>query len=241
MKSYYETYWEPEDWIGSRFSGRLRNILEKHVRGAAVLDAGCGDGGTYGTWLASVARSYAGVDISARAVERARARGLAAQEIDELAALPFPDASFDAVVCVEVLEHLLFPMEAVRELGRVLRPDGVFIATVPNMAYWRRRLDIAVFGQFHPLGTAEGARRPWQDPHLRFFTRRSFRRLFVEAGFACRVVGVNGSLFGDLPFLGRRFGSAQLSRPFDWLEILWPALFGSNLCAIAVKPAVADR
>ena len=136
-----------------------------------------------------MARSYAGVDISARAVERARARGLAAQEIDELAALPFPGASFDAVVCVEVLEHLLFPMEAVRELGRVLRPNGVFIATVPNMAYWRRRLDIAVFGQFHPLGTAEGARRPWQDPHLRFFTRRSFRRLFVEAGFACRVVG----------------------------------------------------
>ena len=64
MKSYYDTYWEPEDWIGSRFSGRLRRILEKHVRGAAVLDAGCGDGGTYGTWLASVATAEVEVRMS---------------------------------------------------------------------------------------------------------------------------------------------------------------------------------
>jgi SAM-dependent methyltransferase len=56
--------------------------------------------------------------------------------IDMLAdahALPFADGSFDAIVAVEVLEHLRNPVAASSELARVLRPDGVALITIPFM------------------------------------------------------------------------------------------------------------
>jgi ubiquinone/menaquinone biosynthesis C-methylase UbiE len=46
--------------------------------------------------------------------------------------LPFPDASFDRVLCSEVLEHVADPVQATRELARVLRPRGLFAASVPT-------------------------------------------------------------------------------------------------------------
>jgi SAM-dependent methyltransferase len=51
--------------------------------------------------------------------------------ISDITAIPEPDASFDAVMCVEVLEHLPAPVEALRELVRLLRPGGVIILTAP--------------------------------------------------------------------------------------------------------------
>ena len=60
---------------------------------------------------------------------------------------------FTVVVCFEVLEHLFAPHLAVAEMHRVLEPGGVLIATVPNVAYWRRRLD---FLRARPLEPARG-------------------------------------------------------------------------------------
>lgn len=48
--------------------------------------------------------------------------------------LPFEDASFDLVICTEVLEHMLWPQNLLREMARVLRPNGSLIASVPNIA-----------------------------------------------------------------------------------------------------------
>jgi SAM-dependent methyltransferase len=200
-----------------------------------VLDAGCGDGRRYGNWLASLAGEYRGLDISENAVMAARARGLDAVRAADITHLPFPDGWFDACVCVEVLEHLAFPLDCARELWRVLKPGGVLIATVPNTAYWRRRIDFALLGRWHPLGNLDGARRPWDDAHLRFFTRKTFARMLTEAGFKAEVFGVGGSLLGDLPWVVRRFGSETLSKPFRFLEVVMPSLFGANLAAVARK------
>lgn len=242
MKEYYDTYWSPTAWPEGvprgRFPWELRKILERHVRpDARVLDAGCGDGANYGAWLAARCGSYTGVDISEAAVAEARKRGLNAKTVPDLASLSFPDAHFDVVVSVEVLEHLIFPHQAAREILRVLKPGGTFIATVPNTAYWRRRLDYALLGRWHPGGHPDGAVYPWRDPHLRFFTRKTLQRMLSEVGFqVVRVTGLNGSLFGDLPFVARRFGTDQISRPFKALETVLPSLFGANLVAIAERP-----
>jgi len=54
--------------------------------------------------------------------------------------LSFSDASFSTVVCTEVLEHLVLPQRAVREIRRVLRPGGVLIGSTPRRALiWRLR------------------------------------------------------------------------------------------------------
>ena len=82
-------------------------LRERLRRGGPLLDAGCGTGG----FLAWAARSgvapLAGVDPSAEAVERARAQVPAADvRVAELAALPFPDASFAVATCNDVLQHV---------------------------------------------------------------------------------------------------------------------------------------
>jgi SAM-dependent methyltransferase len=54
--------------------------------------------------------------------------------VSDIASIPEPDASFDAVMCIEVLEHVPQPVEALRELVRLLRPGGTLILTAPFCA-----------------------------------------------------------------------------------------------------------
>ena len=51
--------------------------------------------------------------------------------VSDITAIPRPDASFDAVMCIEVLEHLPNPVKAMQELTRLLKPDGVLLLTAP--------------------------------------------------------------------------------------------------------------
>ncbi|MFL6595371.1 MAG: class I SAM-dependent methyltransferase [Chthoniobacterales bacterium] len=66
--------------------------------------------------------------------------------------LPYPDASFDLVTCTEVIEHLEHFRSAIREIGRVLRPGGVFVISTPNVLNVRSRLRYLFFGFFNMFG-----------------------------------------------------------------------------------------
>ncbi len=117
---YYDRYWSAYGWPQNvprgRFPAELRAILLRYLgSSSSILDAGCGDGAKYGAWLASQVDTYVGVDVSERAVETARSRGLNTRAVADLARLDFQDGRFDAVVSIEVLEHLVYPEEAARE------------------------------------------------------------------------------------------------------------------------------
>ncbi|MCF6093654.1 class I SAM-dependent methyltransferase [Microaerobacter geothermalis] len=97
-----------------------------------VLDAGCGDG--YGSWkLASLGYEVIGVDIAGEMVSKAKEKAkeritsdlvLSFQQGD-LTQLPFPDQSFGAVLSVNALEWTSSPLHALKELKRVLQPEGI--------------------------------------------------------------------------------------------------------------------
>jgi ubiquinone/menaquinone biosynthesis C-methylase UbiE len=88
-----------------------------------VLDAGCGDGLFTRTIAAPV---VIGVDKAQAMVERARSRGVDARLAD-IEKLPFGDGEFDVVVCNWTLYHLQDLDHGVRELARVVRPEGRFV------------------------------------------------------------------------------------------------------------------
>ena len=180
----YDAYWRSSGYAGNtRLPSALREILERFVGvDDRVVDIGSGDGGTTGEWLSKKAASYVGVDVSRAAVQAARERGLDAKLIEDASSLPFEDAAFDSAVCVEVLEHLIDPAAAVNEMSRVLRPGGIAIATVPNIAHWRMRMDLALFGRWVGRGDARSASAPWLDPHIRFFTVKTLAGLFDASG-----------------------------------------------------------
>jgi len=237
-EGYYEAYWSPDGYRPrGELEPRVRRLIETHIVGAATrcLDVGCGDGVRYGTWLRERVGEYVGVDISRTAVEAARGLGLTVRQIDDVSELPFPDATFDAAICLEVLEHLYQPQLAASELLRVLRPGGVLIVTVPNIAYWRRRLDLFLFGRWNPIGDDLSSDQPWRDPHIRFFTPRTLRRMLSRAGFdPVAVGGHDGALVRDITGL-RRLAGPMPSRPYRSVERLVPGLFGHRIYGVARK------
>jgi methionine biosynthesis protein MetW len=245
VRDYYNEYWSEG---GYRPTGKmvppLMTLLRKYVPdGAKCLDIGCGDGRTSALWLASHGRTVVGVDVSEQAVADARAAGIEAWTIDDAAALPFEDESFDIAILVEVLEHLFSPHQAVWEARRVLRSRGRLVVTVPNLTYWRQRLDFALVGRWNPLGDHLSVEEPWRDPHIRFFTPRLLRRMLERNGFRILVLGGHGgTLLGDIPFarrLIRRYGgwagdwqTHPLYVPFQRYA---PGLFGYRIHAVAEK------
>ncbi|HEY4279102.1 MAG TPA: class I SAM-dependent methyltransferase [Conexibacter sp.] len=97
--------------------------------GARLLDAGCGSGRELDE-LAARGR-VSGVDVSAVAVDCARARGHADVQRAAIERMPFADSTFDLVTCLDVIEHTPDDRESLAELRRVTRPGGLLVVTVP--------------------------------------------------------------------------------------------------------------
>ena len=238
MSEYYDHYWSPEGFrpTGAAFrqlSDRLEPLAHPTTR---WVDVGCGDGRTAGVWLRARECSYVGVDVSNPAVEQAREVGLDARLIEDAGDLPFPDGSFDGAICVEVLEHLFSPQHAAAEVLRVLRPGGAVFLTVPNVAYWRRRAELAV-GRWNPLGDDLSVAEPWRDPHVRFFTPSTLARMLTVSGFTgVSIEGQDGGVVRDLPWIGSKLGHGGVSRIYTNAERRWPAILAQRLNALAFKP-----
>src|SRR6185437_8965398 len=111
--------------------GRLKVdvVLDRYLplrgNGRRLLDAGCGSGHTL---LSYVRRGFEGVGLDAAPgmVECAQALD---PELDarlgDVEQLPFPSASFDYLISIEVIRYLADPRQALREFHRVLRPGGL--------------------------------------------------------------------------------------------------------------------
>ena len=120
----------------------------------------------------------------------------------DIASIPVPDASFDAILCSEVLEHLPEPIKVIREFARILKPGGKIIITAP-------------------LGSGIH-----QEPYHFYggYTPFWYEKFLGEAGFETVSVEANA---GSLRACGQesmRF--IQLSKPFSlgmpfWKELLW--------------------
>jgi ubiquinone/menaquinone biosynthesis C-methylase UbiE len=104
------------------------------VSGRSVLDAGCGT--AYGSALLAEAGAakVVGVDRASEVLDSVRDAMPAGVMLEaaDVTALPYEDASFDVVVCFEVIEHVANPGGALDEFRRVLSPNGVLAVSSPN-------------------------------------------------------------------------------------------------------------
>jgi len=137
---------------------------------ARVLDAGCGSGRTLDE-LARYGRPY-GMELSPLGLAAARARGHEVLE-GRVEAIPYDDASFDLVTCLDVIEHTDDDVAALRELRRVTAPGGHLIVSVPaHPRLWSRHDEV--------------------NGHRRRYTRRTLRSAAEAARWRVeRMTGFN--------------------------------------------------
>lgn len=205
---------------------RWRAVLSRLLTGSSgsvggrrrVLDLGAGNGAVELALAADSEVVPVSVDrlwnLTGAAVHR-RARMPFRRVVAEAQALPFPAATFDAVLSLETLEHLEVPVEAGRETTRVLRPGGSILLTTP--ARWRYAI------------------RP--DPHfgirgLALLPARWQRAWAARRGFAGPHHYVH-RLYGSAPGVARLFPGCSLARilcrsraPGRWF---WDALVLTKL------------
>lgn len=122
----------------------------------------------------------------------------------DVTSLPFPDASFDALICNHVLEHVPDDRRAMRELRRVLRPGGWAILLVPDVAADTTHEDLGV------VNRAERRRIFGQEDHVRRYGWDYLDRL-RSAGFRPEVIDMGEQLSAGALELHalRKFGQVE--------------------------------
>ena len=154
------------EFVGPRHELRERLLLDLFLSaspGPRVLDGGAGQG-TMSSRLERLGFEVTSTDVSVAAVEVLRENLSGAVLEADLGELPFADATFDAAVVGEVLEHVDDDRGALTELARVLRPGGVLAVSVPaNPALY-------------------GPSDEWAG-HVRRYTRPALIEACTSAGF----------------------------------------------------------
>ncbi|MEM9808525.1 MAG: bifunctional 2-polyprenyl-6-hydroxyphenol methylase/3-demethylubiquinol 3-O-methyltransferase UbiG, partial [Cyanobacteria bacterium P01_D01_bin.56] len=165
-------------------------------QGLKVLDVGCGGGYTC-EFLAQRGAVVTGIDQSAACIEVAKDHskqmGLTIDyRVGVGENLPFEDDSFDGVVCVDVLEHVESPAATVAEIGRVLKPGGVFCFDTINRTWQSRWLMIWLLEDV--LRQIPQGVHDWE----KFVQPEELDKFLVEAGFT-KVTMQGFDLFGRNP------------------------------------------
>lgn len=182
----------------------VRGWLDRAAAGERVLDAGCGEGVIVEEYAGRLAME--GIDPN-YASDRVRT--------GSLDALPFPDATFDRALCLDVLEHLTFEEQprALAELFRVLKSGGQLLVSIPNLAHLQSRVHFLLQGRL--IRTASEFKHPGDRPASEYI------ELARRAGF---ILTARRGIFPTVPLLTRwiRRRPRALQPLHRWLSRLLP-------------------
>lgn len=167
--------------VGTRNEATRVQWLERTLgalpAGGRILDAGAGERRfeRFCGHLQYVAQDFAQYDGSgdAAGLQTGTWDQSRLDIVSDITAVPEPDASFDAVMCIEVLEHVPDPLAALKEFARLLRPKGHLVLTAPFCS----------LTHFAPYHFASG------------FSRYFYERHLPETGFEVLELVPNGNFF----------------------------------------------
>ena len=165
---HYPILYQVEDthwwYVGRRRI--IQSLVEKistTLKTQRILDVGCGTGANL-KMLAAYGKAE-GVDISPQAVDFCHERGLDSVKLGAIEQLPYENDSFELVTALDVIEHLDDDIAGLREMRRVLRPDGRILIFVPAFMFlWGVQDDVS--------------------NHRRRYTLPRLLKAVEEAGFA---------------------------------------------------------
>lgn len=169
---------DPTHWEGRR------DTIRRYKAGGRILDLGCSAGGFLAS-LKGPSWELFGVDMSDRVAREAEARTGAQIFVGDILDAPFPPASFDAITCFHVFEHLYEPWKVLAKVSQWLKPGGIFYAMMPNIdsagakifgSYWYALELPRHLHHFSPKALGNVARRVG----LTELSVTTHRELFIE-------------------------------------------------------------
>jgi ubiquinone/menaquinone biosynthesis C-methylase UbiE len=190
------------DWI--------ENTLKKIPSGHTILDAGAGESQfkKFCTHLNYIAQDFGQYDGSGEVGLQTGAWDNSKLDIvSDITAIPLPDASVDAIMCTEVLEHIPNPVGALQEFSRLVKPNGYLLITAP----------FASLTHFAPYHFASGLSRFFYEHHL------------SRMGFAIEELQLNGNYFEYIAQENRRIKRVANEYAGAKLSLIDKAIIHLNL------------
>ncbi len=174
-RQYFNRYWQTRDLpsADARSAERAEIVryLLGHPAGQEVLDVGCGRGAVL-RYLSRYGFQVSGCDVATDNLKALKAEGLPVFEYDiERDTL---HEKYDVILCLEVLQQLFDPAEALTKFAHALKADGCMMISVPNEFHIWARLRLL-------LGTSRLGH--FDESHIRLFNPRRARELFMRVGF----------------------------------------------------------
>ncbi len=220
-------------------------------RGAKILDAPCGDG-EVSIELAKLGFEVSAVDMVDELLPEARTLlGRRLRIADISRPLPWPDASFDSILCVEGIEHLEDAFAFLREIWRLLKPGGILIVTTPNIISLRSRMRFFGSGFYNcdPRPLDESARHPMHHiglrtfPELRYMLRTSGFELTAVAATHTKPITYAYSIFVPWMWLysliafrkEKSAGQRERNKEIRRTLLSSAILYGENLLLVSRK------
>ena len=199
-------------WEKSR-NAKFLELLEYNPN-AKVIDLGCGNGEfTLKIKDKISCKEIYGVDVYDPAIEKARAKGIKVIKHDlNQFPYPFEDNTFDVVTSNQVIEHLIYPVKFLKEIYRILKPNGYAIISTENLASWDNILalvlgytpfsmefDSGLYKIGNPISPHNReSSDPTLPPHVRVFSYRGLIDLAKFIGFKVEHIVASGHIFGKI-------------------------------------------
>lgn len=202
----------------------LKKSLSRLPQGARILDAGAGElrNRPLCKHLTYVSQDFCQYDGGALFPEGLQSGQWDTSRIDivcDITAIPEPDATFDAILCSEVLEHVPEPVKALDEFTRLLKPGGKIILTAP----------FASLVHMAPYHYCTGFSRYWYEHHL------------TQRGFQIEEITPNGDWFAYCQQELMRLGSMERkSDNWSWPLAYFLAAIGAIYFKIRARKHAAD-
>src|SRR5690606_19979004 len=161
------------------YSGLRKDMLPYVPRSTRrLLEVGCAEGAFSSQLKGDRGLEAWGVEMNSTAAQVAASRldkvvhGRAEDVLDQI-----PDSYFDCIVCNDVLEHIYDPYSLLLALKGKLAADGVLVASIPNIRYYKVLGELLFKRQWRYADSGV-----LDKTHVRFFTRESLREMSQELG-----------------------------------------------------------
>ena len=194
LSDFYSKHHLGGNRINQSISEEKRSQLFKKWAGKnkKVLDMGCRDGILTRHFIEQ--NEVTGLDIDKLALEACK-NNLNIKTIwaDFSLQIPIPTSSFDVVIAGEVIEHLPYPEITISEVSRILKPEGLFIGSVPNSYHLKNRLRVL-----------KGRLIDYDQTHLRAYNVMLLRQYLEKEFLVEELTSSRGkSAFFSIAWFGR--------------------------------------